>query len=930
MTGLSEGDIRLAASRASHFDRNDQVYAEQAKQLQSVEHLGFIATLINASILVLVQWRVTPQPILFAWFSLMILVTAGRYLLLRNYQKELLRRGQIDRWVRLFTAGAAGSGAVWGLAGIFLLPEASTLHQIFVPFVLGGMVAGAAVVYAAIRTVFFAYALPALMPLICHFSLLGDPVHWAMAAMLLLFLVLMSLNVVRLHRVVVNALTLRFENKNLVAHLAQRKELAELLNERLKLEIAERKNAEEKVKKHQQHLERTVREKTAELVQSNEQLSREIHERRQMEADLRAGEEKYRNLFEYSNDCIFLHDLQGKIIDVNNKVLEQFGVHKSDAHNLTIQDFLSPDAVDPMQKAIDTLVQKGFVNFENQFRKKSGEFFPAEVSSSLFTVGDRRVIQNIVRDVTERKHMEKELQKTKEHLENVIDNAVEAIGIVNLEGKFVLWNKRAEEIFGYLHEEVKNQHYSFMYADQQAMNQLLDTLRKESVVRQVEMLMRRKDGQAVPMELSMNLLRDGDGNKVGSLCLAKDLREKKLMEQKLLHAAKMEAVGTLAGGIAHDFNNLLQAVQGYAELLLLGREPSDNDYQELREIKHAAQRGAQLSRQLLTFSRKMESQLRPVALNRQIEETQNLLRRTIPKMISIDLQLQEELDLVNADPVQMEQILINFGLNAKDAMVEGGRINIATRNVNLDTEFCRKRPEVKPGAYVLLSVSDTGAGMDQDTLQHIFDPFFSTKEVGKGTGLGLSLVYGIVKNHGGYIECTSEPGRGTRFDVYLPSLPTSAEPAESRAVSSPPRGKETILVVDDEKPVRNMLMRMLTQFGYAVITAPDGERALDTYRAEMERIDLIILDVIMPGMGGRQCLKRLLEINPGAVIIMASGYTDTGPIRTLIEEGAKGFIGKPYQVKELLQAIRAVLDAGDDPGSLVATTATSSRLRQEN
>ena len=255
-----------------------------------------------------------------------------------------------------------------------MVPEASTLHQIFVPFILGGMVAGAAVVYSALRVVFFAYALPALLPLIVHFFLIGDRIHFAMAAMLLLFLALMIINVLRLHRVVVNSLTLRFENKNLIAHLAKGKKFAEDLNERLRLEIAERGNAKEEVKKHQQKLERTVREKTAELVRSNQQLSQEILERRQVEENLREKEEKYRNLFECSNDCIFLHDLEGNIIDINKKVIELFDIGKSGVQNLTMQDFHPPAAIDTMRSAINAIVKNGFVNFETQFKKLRGPF----------------------------------------------------------------------------------------------------------------------------------------------------------------------------------------------------------------------------------------------------------------------------------------------------------------------------------------------------------------------------------------------------------------------------------------------------------------------------------------------------------------------------------------------------------------------------
>ncbi len=294
-------------------------------------------------------------------------------------------------------------------------------------------------------------------------------------------------------------------------------------------------------------------------------------------------------------------------------------------------------------------------------------------------------------------------------------------------------------------------------------------------------------------------------------------------------------------------------------------------------------------------------------LNQQVEETKNLLRQSIPKMIALDLELQDDLYTVNADPTQIEQILINFALNARDAMVEGGRIVIQTKNVVLDEKFCKTRPEMKPGDYVVLSVADSGLGMDRETLQHIFDPFFSTKEVGRGSGLGLSLVYGMVKNHSGYIECSSEPGGGTRFDIYLPAIVDGPMPAEKDVNDTQPRGNGTLLVVDDEMFIRDLAEQIFPKFGYSVMTAASGEKALDVYRQWQNRIDLVILDVIMPGMGGRQCLERLLAMDPKVKVIMASGYSNTGPARDVLSAGARSFISKPYQVNEILKTIREVL-----------------------
>jgi len=623
---------------------------------------------------------------------------------------------------------------------------------------------------------------------------------------------------------------------------------------------------------------------------------------------LRESEEKYRNLFEYSNDCIFLHDLAGNIIDANQKALEEFGLSKAEIKSKNIRDLHPPEVLDTINWAFGQIKDHGFVNFEIPFMSEGGEVFHAEVSSSVFAVAGRQIIQKIVRNITARKNMERELKQTKEYLENVIENAVDAIGIVNREGKFLLWNKRACEIFGYHFEELRGRHYSTLYADEKAKEQVLALLRQEGLVRQHEIAMLRKDGVEVPMELSLNLLKDDNGETVGSLCLARDLTEKKRLEAQLLHATKMEAVGTLAGGIAHDFNNVLQGIQGYAQLLLLDREGSERGYRELQEISRAAFRGGELTKQLLTFSRKLQAKLRPINLNIEVKQSVRLLERTIPKMIAIELRLQDDLKYINADPTQMEQVLINLAVNAKDAMPKGGRLVIETKDMALDEEQRRVRSDLKPGPYVLLSVVDTGHGMEKETLEHVFDPFFSTKEVGKGTGLGLSIVYGIVKNHGGYIECSSEPGRGARFDIYLPALEFSEESEAARHSKPPEGGRETVLLVDDEESLRDIAKQMLTKYGYTVLTAADGETALATYLQEGRRIDLVILDLIMPGMGGRQCLSKLLEMNPEAKVIICSGHLTEAESASPIELGAKRLVRKPYELSEMLDCVRQVLD----------------------
>jgi two-component system cell cycle sensor histidine kinase/response regulator CckA len=384
--------------------------------------------------------------------------------------------------------------------------------------------------------------------------------------------------------------------------------------------------------------------------------------------------------------------------------------------------------------------------------------------------------------------------------------------------------------------------------------------------------------------------------------------EKTELQFQLQHSQKMEAVGTLAGGIAHDFNNLLQAIQGFAEILLFDKRKSDDGYHELKQISHAAKRGAELTRQLLTFSHKIESKLRPVDMNDLVERTKSLLERTLPRMIAIKLRLTPENMVVNADSAQIEQILINLAVNAKDAMPDGGELTIRTESNWLHEAYCRVQPLLKPGKYVLLTVSDSGCGMDQETLKHIFDPFYTTKGLAEGTGLGLAIVYGIVKSHGGHIECVSALGMSTSFKIYFPALdqqrPTAATAKEDR----PGGGSETILLVDDEEIIRDVGEATLVRFGYTVLTAVDGDMAVELYRREQERIDLVILDLIMPKMSGKRCLEALIRINPKVKVVVASGFSKTDSRADVINAGAKGFIGKPYEVNKLLRAVREVLD----------------------
>ena len=405
-------------------------------------------------------------------------------------------------------------------------------------------------------------------------------------------------------------------------------------------------------------------------------------------------------------------------------------------------------------------------------------------------------------------------------------------------------------------------------------------------------------------------IKDSDGRVQYVIALSQDITEQRNLQRQLLQSQKMEALGILSGGIAHDFNNILTVVLGFSELLLSGADEHDTAREDLNRIHEAAQKGAELVQRILAFSRKTEINLHPLDLNYEIVQVKRLLARTIPKMIQIELDLSNDLAAVNADPGQIEQVLMNLAVNARDAMPDGGKLTIETKNVVLDEAFRQMDVGFAPGNYVLLSVSDTGHGMNQEILDHIFEPFYTTKDAGRGTGLGLSMVYGIVKQHGGYVTCCSEPGQGATFKIYLPQIAASEEISGrlgQEALSAD--GSETILLVDDEEFIRDLGKRVLEQSGYTVLTAPDGKEALDVYGKERKRISLVILDLIMPGMGGNQCLRELLKIDSRARVLLASGGASDGETKETNERGARGFVGKPYNTELMLQTIRQVLDS---------------------
>ena len=521
--------------------------------------------------------------------------------------------------------------------------------------------------------------------------------------------------------------------------------------------------------------------------------------------------------------------------------------------------------------------------------------------------------QGVVEDISDRIRAEEALHREQEKFRFLIEELPFAVSFIDENDRYKYINPRFIEIFGYTLEDIPDgrQWFKKVYPDAEyrriVITSWISDLKNSKVglARSRSFNVRCKNGLEKVIHFRSVTMENGE-----QFILYEDISEQKLLEAQYQQSQKMEAVGTLAGGIAHDFNNLLQSILGYCQLLLFKKKKEHPEFDKLKEIEKATLRASELTLQLLTFSRKVESKLRPINLNHQVEHIHKLLKRTIPKMIDIELHLEENLKIINADPAQIEQVLMNLAVNARDAIHEEGKLIIETENVTLDEEYCKTHLGSRPGEHVLLIVSDTGEGMDKETADHIFEPFFTTKKMGKGTGLGLSMVYGIVNSHGGNISCYTEPGEGTTFKIYLPRIEAEIEEqvleGEEEIISV--GGSETILLVDDEEFIRNLGEEILTKFGYRIITAPDAEIALRLYHEKKKDISLIILDLIMPGMGGRRCLEELMKLNPWLKVIIASGYSVKGPVKEVLETGAKGFIDKPYNVNQMLNIIREVLD----------------------
>lgn len=563
-------------------------------------------------------------------------------------------------------------------------------------------------------------------------------------------------------------------------------------------------------------------------------------------------------------------------------------------------------------RGLESLSSKKESKIEMRWIRKDGKEIWVESNYAVVEdeAGDAVGLRGVTIEVTERKRAESELRQSEERYRELIENAHDIIYTHDLQGNYTSVNQMGQRITGYSHDEAMQMNMLDVVVpeDRERVREILNRKLAGDNIATYEIEVLAKDGSRIPVEVNTRVIQK-NGRPVGIQGIARDVTERKNLEAQLRQAQKMEAVGQLAGGVAHDFNNLLTAITGYSDLAIRKLQPQDPLRNNLEEIKKAGMRAAGLTRQLLAFSRKQVLQPKVLNLNSIVTDLEKMLQRLIGEDVELRIALEGELGNAKADPGQIEQVIMNLVINARDAMPRGGKLTIETQNIDLGDEYAKQHVGVEAGPYVLLAVSDTGIGMDKETEKRIFEPFFTTKEVGRGTGLGLSTVYGIVKQSNGLLWVYSELGRGTTFKFYLPRIGDAAQEYKRADVSEEKlEGSETILLVEDDDTLRKLAAEVLAVYGYRVLEASNGGSALLICERHPEPIHLLITDVVMPEMGGVETAERLGRIRPDMKVLFMSGYTNNTIVHQGVMEADVNFIQKPFSPADLARKIRSVLD----------------------
>lgn len=651
-----------------------------------------------------------------------------------------------------------------------------------------------------------------------------------------------------------------------------------------------------------------------ELEQKDENLKEKIAKHKQAQEVLQERERWFRFFFESAPEFIYIIDTKGNILQTNDATLKVSGYLQEEVFGKCISDFFTLTSKKIFDEQFPILLERGHHRQEVEFICKDGKIIILDCSVSALRYKDGDIMGFVVfqQDITQRRQAEEALRKSEAKYRELIFRINEGFVAIDEKGYITFANPRLCEMIEYSEVELigKNIRELFDEKNREILEKEL-AKRRRGEPSQHELTWTTKSGKKVPTLMSASPIFENWVYR-GSYAVVTDLseikraqEEKKRLEAQLHKIQRMESLGTLAGGIAHNFNNLLMGILGNISLILLNKNPSHPDYEKLKNVEHLVQEGAKLSQELLDFARGGKFQVEPTDLNKVVKRSSDMFAQT-KRQIKIYTKFQKDIWTVEVDVGQIEQVLLNLYINAWQAMPGGGELYLETQNITLDENYVRPF-KVKPGPYVKISVTDTGVGMDETTKQRIFEPFFTTKEGNRGTGLGLASAYGIIKNHGGIITVYSEKGRGTTFNIYLPASEKEAIKQEKLG-EGVLKGGETILFVDDEEMIIKTGKELLETLGYKVLIAKSGKEVIEIYRAKNEQIDMVILDTVMPDIGGGEIYDMLKKINPDIKVLLSSGYSMNDEIKEILERGCDGFIQKPFTLKELSRKIRKILD----------------------
>lgn len=638
-------------------------------------------------------------------------------------------------------------------------------------------------------------------------------------------------------------------------------------------------------------------------------------ERKTKDEALRESERQIRELTEHIDQVLWTIDVKESKVQYVSAGYEKMWGRSCQSlldNPQSYMDEIHPQDLEMMNGANAFMFQTGYIDQETRIVRPDGTMrwvwvrgYPVVVEGQLVR------IVGVIEDITDKRRLAEDRDNVLSRLQLHIERLPLAYVLFDADLRVIDWNPAAERIFGYRKEEILGEGPPFeklVPRFNEKYQEIFQRLRAGDMQAHSINENLTKDGRTIICQWFNTPLMDENGRVLGFLCLAQDVTERKILEEQFRQAQKMEEFGKLAGGVAHDFNNLLTVISGNGEILLSTLPPDNEEWQMVSEICRAGERAVSLTRQLLAFSRQQVLEPRILDLNAVVTDTEKMLRRLIGEDIQLATALSPNISSVRIDPGQIEQVIMNLALNARDSMPQGGSLSIATSEIELGESYSRTHPQVLPGRFVMLAISDNGCGMTPEVKNRIFDPFFTTKSVGQGTGLGLAVVHGIVKQSNGSIEVYSEVGIGTTFKIYLPAVEEQPENVLDLAPEVIFQGSETILLVEDEVGVRELATRALRKLGYTVLTAPEGKSALELMASHGKTIDLLVTDVVMPVMGGRPLAEKLQLDYPDLKVLFMSGYTDDAVVRHGVLQAEVAFLQKPFTPNSLARKVREELD----------------------